>query len=271
MMNVKIVFSDVDGTFLTDDHQVTDRTEYAVDRLLNQKIPFVLVSARMPEAIYPITDKLGIRIPIISYSGGLVLTETENVLYSETIAPKIAVKIIDTIDRRWPQVAINYYTGRRWFVRDNSDWRVKREEDITSANAANGNFNELIEMGMIPNKILIMSEPDESKEMERELGKKFPELNVVRSHPLLLEIMDKSVSKATGIEVMLHHYGLLPEQAIAFGNNYNDVEMLEYVGCGVAMDNAPEPIKKLADDVTDSNDAGGIYTYLVKLGLIDKH
>ena len=76
-MSIKIVFSDIDGTFLTNDHRVTKETEQAVKSLLNKNIPFVLVSARMPEAIYPITKKIGITIPIISYSGGLVLTEKE--------------------------------------------------------------------------------------------------------------------------------------------------------------------------------------------------
>ena len=270
-MSVKIVFSDIDGTFLTNDHNVTDETEYAVNQLLNQNIPFVLVSARMPEAIYPITEKLGIKIPIICYSGGLVLTESEDGLYSRTIDREIAARLIDTIDERWANVTVNYYTGRRWFVRDVNDKRVKREENITNATAYNGDFYELLEIGMLPNKLLMMSEPDDCKQMERELGAMFPELNVVRSSDILLEIMDKNVSKATGIKVMLEHFDFAPEDAIGFGDNYNDVDMFRYVGRGVAMNNAPEPIKEMVHDVTDSNNDSGIYSYLVKEGIINAH
>ena len=93
-------------------------------------------------------------------------------------------------------------------------------------------------------------------------------LNVVRSAPHLLEIMDKSVSKATGIEVLLKHYGYTVDEAVAFGDNYNDIEMLELIPQSVAMANAPDAIKKLAAAVTDSNKVGGIYTYLVKIGVI---
>ena len=71
----RIVFSDSDGTLLTDDKRVTEKTEQAVKGLVQQGIPFVLVSARMPEAIYPITEAMGVKIPLISYSGALVLTE----------------------------------------------------------------------------------------------------------------------------------------------------------------------------------------------------
>ena len=93
-------------------------------------------------------------------------------------------------------------------------------------------------------------------------------MNVVRSAPYLLEIIDKSVSKATGIEVLLKHYGYTVDEAIAFGDNYNDVEILSYIPQSVAMANAPDRVKKLAAAVTDSNEDGGIYTYLAKVGVI---
>ena len=69
----KIVFSDIDGTVLTSQHEVTCQTKEAVKKLVAKDIPFVLVSARMPEAIYPITEDMGIKMPIICYSGAYVL------------------------------------------------------------------------------------------------------------------------------------------------------------------------------------------------------
>ena len=267
-MEVKIVFSDIDGTFLTNDHKVTAQTEKAVKALLDKEIPFVLVSARMPEAIYPITKKLGITIPIISYSGGLVLTEKEEVLYSKTIKTEQVQQVLSEIEHRWPEVTVNYYAGRRWFVRDVNDERVQNEINITSAKAENANFDELIKNQVMPNKILIMCDPPICEEMERELGREFLELNVVRSSKILLEIMDKTVSKATGIEVMLKHFGFKPEEAIGFGDNYNDVEMFKYVGCGVAMGNAPDKIKGIVNEITDTNEESGIYTYLLKKKII---
>ena len=169
--------------------------------------------------------------------------------------------------RRWQDITINYYTGRRWFV-EAIDARVQHEMDITGATAEVTNFDELLSENIFPNKIMIICEPPTCREMEVELGKKFPALNVVRSAPYLLEIMDKSISKATGIQIMLKHYGFTLDEAIAFGDNYNDVEMLELIPQSVAMANAPEAVKKLASAVTDSNEDSGIYTYLVKAGVI---
>lgn len=261
-MKIQIVFSDIDGTFLTDNHKVTEKTVIAVKSLLEKKIPFVLVSARMPEAIYPITEKIGVKIPIISYSGGLVLTEDEKILYDKKILAEDTKKVLQEISLNWSDVTVNYYSGRKWFVRNINDERVIREMKITSATAENADFEKLLEKNILPNKILIMCEPSTCEKMEKELGKKFENLNVVRSSKILLEIMDKTVTKAEGIEVLLKHYNFSAENAVAFGDNYNDVEMLKMVGCGVAMGNAPETVKKISNEVTDSNENEGIYNFL---------
>lgn len=267
-MSIKIILSDIDGTFLTDDKRVTDLTAKAARKIIDNGLKLVLVSARMPEAIYPITDAIGLpRIPVISYSGGLVLTEAEEVLHDKKMPADDTKNILTEIDRRWQDVSLNYYTGRKWYVRT-VDKRVQREIDITQATAEVADFDKLRGENILPNKIMAMCEPPVCKEMEHELGKIFGRLNVVRSAPHLLEIMDKSVSKATGIEILLNHYKISVDEAIAFGDNYNDVEMLEYIPQSVAMSNAPDKVKRLAKFVTDSNENSGIYTYLVKNGII---
>ncbi len=265
---IKIILSDIDGTFLTTDKKTPALHEKAIKAVVAKGLKFVFVSARMPEAIYPITDALGMaHTPVISYSGGLVLTETEEVIFDKKMPADDSAKIIAEMKRRWQDISINYYTGRRWFV-ETIDERVQHEMDITGATAEVAAFDKILSENIFPNKIMIICEPPTCREMEVELGKKFPALNVVRSAPHLLEIMDKSVSKATGIEVMLKHYGFTLDEAIAFGDNYNDVEMLSMIPQSVAMANAPDDVKKLAAAVTDSNEAGGIYTYLANIGVI---
>ncbi len=261
-MSYRIVFSDIDGTFLNSRHEVMPETEQAVKRLLQRQIPFVLVSARMPEAITPITGKIGIKIPMISYSGALVLTREGETLYSHTMPQEPAVRILEEIGQRWPGSVVNYYAGHQWFVRDPQDPAVQREERITGAVSAQADFRELMDRGILPHKLLCMSEPSVNEEMEHELSRAFPELNVVRSSDILLEIMDKGITKSRGIAVLLGHFGLTAQQALAFGDNYNDVDKLQYAGTGVAMGNAPEEIKAIADAVTDTNDHEGIAKYL---------
>lgn len=265
---VKIILSDIDGTFLKVDKSTPELHAKAIKAVVAKGLKFAFVSARMPEAIYPITDALGMaHTPVISYSGGLVLTEDEEVLFDKKISAEDAQNVLAEMNRTWQDITISYYTGRRWVV-EKMDARVQREKENTGTPVEIGNFDALLAENLLPNKIFIRCEPPTCAEMERELGKKFPMLNVVRSAPYLLEIMDKSISKATGIKVLLNHYGFTVDEAIAFGDNYNDVEMLGLIPQSVAMANAPDEVKKLAAAVTDSNEVGGIYNYLVKQGII---
>ena len=205
----RMIFSDIDGTFLTPESKVSPRTAKALHAVLGQGIPFALVSARMPEAIYPITDQLGVTIPIVSYSGAYVLTEDEQLLFSETMVPEPTHRLLDVLESEYADAVVNYYAGRHWYVRDRENERVQTEIRITSAQPIEGNFSERLEAGERPNKILLMAEPALCERAEKDLAARFPEFHVVRSAPFLLEIMDKSVSKATGIDVLLKHYGIL--------------------------------------------------------------
>ena len=268
-MAIKIIFSDIDGTFLNSQKKVTDLTAQTVKSIIAKNLKFVLVSARMPEAIYPITEKIGVKIPVISYNGALILTEDEKILNDKKILAVDAKNILSEMFKSWDDISVGYYAGRKWFVQK-IDERIEYEIKSTKVQTEISNFDELLEKNILPNKIFVRCNPKICEEMEFELGKKFKNLNVVRSAPHLLEVMDKSVSKAEGIKILLNHYGASKDEAIAFGDNYNDIEMLRYIPRSVAMANAPDGVRKFARFVTDSNDDSGIYTYLAKIGLIEK-
>lgn len=265
---IKIILSDIDGTFLDNDKKTPKLHADALKIVTERGIKFAFVSARMPEGIYPITDALNMpHTPVISYSGGLVLTEDEKILFDKKISHDEAKNILAAMRSGWQDITLSYYTGRHWIV-EKIDDRVKREHENTGAPFELGNFAELLSENVLPNKIFVRCPPPTCENMETVLSKEFPALNVVRSAPYLLEVMDKSVSKATGIEVLLKHYGISLDEAIAFGDNYNDTEMLQLIPNSVAMANSPDEIKKIASAVTDSNENGGIYTYLAKIGVI---
>ena len=130
---VKIVFSDIDGTFLTPESKVSPVTAEAVKKLLAKDIPLVLVSARMPEAIYPLTEAIGITIPIISYSGALALTAEGEELGSVTMDGADTARLLDVLASEYQEAVVNYYAGHHWYVKDVANERVQTEVRITSA------------------------------------------------------------------------------------------------------------------------------------------
>jgi len=95
--------------------------------------------------------------------------------------------------------------------------------------------------------------------IESEMKEKFGHLiNVYRSEPFFLELMPHGVDKANSLKELLNHLNLSTEQMISCGDGYNDLSMIEYAGMGVAMANARDEIKKVADYITLSNDDDGI-------------
>ena len=87
------------------------------------------------------------------------------------------------------------------------------------------------------------------------------QVNLYRSNDTLIEIAPKSVSKLTAIRVLIGEKYTLDE-IIAFGDNFNDIEMLKNVGCGIAVANGRQEVKAIADDITLTNTENGVAHYI---------
>ena len=248
----KAVFSDIDGTLLNSQHQITPKTEAAIKNMLKQGIPFIPVSARPPYAITPYTEQLGAQHGMICYSGALILDKNLTALYSVILAPQDLQKL-NTLLADFTHLSISYYAGLDWFCNDvNNDW-IKQESEITglSAKLLQGNLTDV-------HKILIMGSAEEIQRVEPVLKQALPHLSIHRSKDEYLEIMNPAATKAKAIQFMAQHLGINAKQVIAFGDNFNDLDMLQYAGLSIAMGNAPDAIKQVAKEVTATNNEDGI-------------
>lgn len=178
-----------------------------------------------------------------------------------------AEEIISFIEEQNFDLTWCIYSFDQWVVKNKNDSRIIREENIVEAKAVEGNLNT-IEKEEI-HKILCICNPDKTTSYEEIIKAKFPKLSIVKSSPILLEIMAKNITKATAIEKLCELKNISIEKTIAFGDNYNDFEMLTTVKQGFLMDNAPDELKKLIKLHTDSNDNDGIYKALKELSLLD--
>ena len=259
---IRAVFSDVDGTLLNSAHRVTPRTAEWIRKLGEMDIPFVIVSARSPSGIYPIMKRNGFRSALIAYSGALIMDEDRNVLYNRQIPRDLAAGIErffnekkrsdKSFDMSWC-----IYSADDWISPNRSDPRIAREERIVEAQSREGTVEDLAP-GAGVNKFLCICAPGTILEIEKEVKKNFPEVEAVKSSDILLEIMAKGISKADALERYCAHLGITPQETIAFGDNYNDVEMLQAAGISCVMGNAPEAILRRFPLHTADNDHDGI-------------
>ena len=119
-------------------------------------------------------------------------------------------------------------------------------------------------------KILCIGEPNVISSLEKSLKENFFDFEIVRSADFMLEIMQGGVNKAEAVKKLCEIWGVSPKDAAAFGDNYNDREMLLAVGNGYLMDNAPTELKAQIKKHAKDNNRDGIYYALTELGFINE-
>ena len=97
----------------------------------------------------------------------------------------------------------------------------------------------------------------------------YEKYTIVRSAPFFLEFLNKEVNKGVGVEALANSLGIKREEVICMGDAGNDEHMIRYSGFGVAMGNAFEEIKAVADFVTKSNNEDGV-AYVIDQFVLNK-
>lgn len=260
-----IVFTDVDGTLLDAEHRVLAQSCSVIQGLAPLDIPFVLVSARMPEGLYTIQNEIGFTGPLVCYSGAYVLDVQGNELLSKPIALDVALDLKAFLDTELPEVCCSEYGFHTWACDDDTDPRIMNEERITTLKATRAPLSEAFDEQGI-HKFLLMGDPDQIAAAQERISTAYSNLTAVRSSETLCEIMRGDVTKSEGVHVLCDYLGVDIERAIAFGDGRNDIDMLRAVPRSYAMANAPAEVKDSAAGVTElSNDQNGLAVQLEQL------
>lgn len=259
-MTYRAIYSDIDGTLLNRAHRMSPRTLAITRRLAQAGIPIILVSARPPLAITPFTDAIGGKQPLIAFNGALILDGDLNELYSVTL-DDADLHHLETLLENDPAItSINYYQGTHWYSPDPDNFWTVQEGDITGLRATK-------RPASLTNvhKILVMGDAPVIRALQERLKPQFPHLEIHRSKDEYLEIVNKRATKAQAIAFMGERLGVPAAESVAFGDNYNDLDMLRYAGYSVAMGNAPDDIKAECSIVTAPNDEDGLAQVLERL------
>ncbi|AEG41190.1 Cof-type HAD-IIB family hydrolase [Lactobacillus kefiranofaciens] len=265
-MSAKLIFSDIDGTLINDDLQVMPKTRDAIRQQIIKGNIFIPASARLPKGIMTAVGQILGVCPMIAYNGALALDETGRALITRFFDAKKAAEICRYVDKQQNGSAWNIYSGYVWYCAQEKSSLIKHEEEIVNVKATPAKIDQIEKLQGV-HKALIMGKPQELDRMQKELTEKFPDLSFVRSSKTLLEVVLKGVSKASAVKILAQEYKVPLENCIAFGDNYNDEEMLEEVGQPFLMGNAPDELKEKfgAGHVTLDNNHDGIAQVLAKI------
>lgn len=261
-MNYKILCADLDGTLLSTKSDVSAFTISEIQRI-KPTTKIILVSARMPKAMRYIQRDLGIeKEPIICYNGALVL-DNEKEVYSIFIGTATILSLFELTQTYG--IKLGLYYKDEWYAEEISE-RVSKEIHHTKVTPIYRNTYETIidwrERNVGAHKIMLMGTQETIDSITPHLESKFTfEMNIYRSNDTLIEVTPKAISKLSAIEILLNGNDTLNE-VIAFGDNYNDVEMLSHVACSVAVGNAREEVKSIANHITLNNTEEGVAHFL---------
>ncbi len=267
MHTPKILFSDIDGTLLNEARVLSEATIAEFQRI-KDTVPVILISARMPKAMVHLQKMAQLtHFPIIAYNGGLILIDKE-VAFTLEISPDIIAAMMTFNAAQ--KVHFSLYNNDDWYVPQMDYW-ARREQNNTKVKPTVLSNEAVIaswrKEGKGAHKIMCMGNVDDIDNLSAFLEKNFGnQLHVYRSKSTYIEIAPSAISKKTAINFILKklYPSIAISDAVAFGDNYNDVEMLDAVGFGVAVANAKPEVKAVANYNTSAGVADGVAQFIKK-------
>jgi len=272
-MNIRAICTDIDGTLLNKQRELSPRTISAFRRI-SSRIPVILASSRMPSAMRHLQVQLDILDhPLICYNGGYVVyykngTTLPEVYDTVGIPATLASSIYSLVTGT--DIHVSIYHEDEWIAPQADQWTT-REETITKVRARIDDIDTVLRQWEKAkrgaHKLMCMGPEGEISNLQQELEAKFHhDIHIYRSRPTYLELAAKAISKGSALELVLKkHYDLTLQDVMAFGDNYNDVDMIQAAGMGVAVMNARDEVKAVAREITLSSVDDGVAVVVERL------
>ncbi|KZL89914.1 Cof-type HAD-IIB family hydrolase [Clostridium magnum] len=264
MIQYKWCVCDMDGTLLNSKDIISEENEAALKKLQQMGLEVIIASGRVDLLMKPFIKQLNLKGNIICCNGGLIKNiETGEILYSKVMDKGAVREIIDYALGN--NINFLIYTNKVVYSNKNNPKAEKYEKLNMSLSKDLQIPITYIDDSIIKNihnidifKILLVCDNHEIVKVAQKHLSKSDKLTAVSSVKGLLDIMASNTSKGHGLKILSDKLDVDLDKVIAFGDNYNDVEMFQCVGMPIAMGNAEEDVKLQAKYVTKSNDEAGI-------------
>ncbi|WP_028547345.1 Cof-type HAD-IIB family hydrolase [Paenibacillus sp. UNC451MF] len=235
MGNFKLVALDMDGTFLMEDKTISVENRKAVKAAAEAGVTVMFATGRGIPNVLPYVEELNLQSPIVAVNGSEVWSAPGKLHSRNMFNPELIIQM--------RELALKYDT---WY------W----------AYSVNGLFNKERWTNKVWDeqwlKFGYYYEDEPTLNAIRERMIEWGEMEVTNSHPCNIELNPKGISKASGLRQVCELLGIEMSQVIAMGDSLNDVTMIREAGLGVAMGNAQDSVKSLADVVTVTNEEHGV-------------
>ncbi|GGJ95534.1 hydrolase [Lentibacillus kapialis] len=260
-----LIALDLDGTLLTDDKQISMRNREILKKAINDGHIVVIATGRPHRASIDYYRTLELNTPMVNFNGALIHHPTDNkwdVLHNPMpvrTAHRIVnvcydLKVHNILAEVMDTVYMDQYDEKILEI-----FQATRQDSPFTIGSLKNKLQDN------PTSLLIHPKEDNIHTLRQHLDDYHAELIEHRKWGApwnIIEIVKKGLNKAVGLKKIAHYYHIPEERIIAFGDEDNDLEMIDYAGVGVAMGNAIDELKAVAKHVTDSNENDGISMFL---------
>ncbi|WP_100374654.1 Cof-type HAD-IIB family hydrolase [Bacillus sp. FJAT-45037] len=257
-MSKKVVFFDIDGTLLNHNMELPQSAKEAIRSLQDEGVYVAIATGRAPFMFKELQEELGIK-SFVSFNGSYVVVEGEVV--------KKYPLTIEELKRLEEKSKIGNHS---MVFLDHQGATSNRENDQFISESIGGMklpyppYNPTYYHDNEVYQALLFCEKHEEESYVN--GHNY--FDYIRWHPYAIDVLPRGGSKARGIKAVLEHLNIDREHSYAFGDALNDIEMLQFVGMGIAMGNGLDEAKKAANHVTKHIDEDGILHGLRHVGLL---
>ena len=253
--NIKLLALDLDGTLTNDQKQITPRTRAALEAAMERGVTLILASGRPTAGVRPVAEQLDLYRRggcILSYNGGTILDcKSGRILYQERLPAEVVPELCAFAAAQ--DVAIVCYNDQGVITeRPEDPWAMKEGFTNKLPMIRVEDLAKYIDYPV--SKMLITLDPARLDEVCKAGQQQFAgRIDLYPSSPFFIEAVPLGVAKDVSLSHLLESMGLSRENLMACGDGMNDRSMLKFSGVGVAMANAEQPVKDVADYVTQAD------------------
>ncbi|WP_289130543.1 HAD family hydrolase [uncultured Clostridium sp.] len=268
LSKIKLIVSDLDGTFLSSNGELSYQNIISVKSLYNKNINFTLASGRSDLMCASYIKDCNITLPIISSNGALIRNSiNKNIVFKSIIQSSVALKIMNFCkENELDYMSYNldkiFFTEKSLRIEKFKVYNkiaIKNHTDPIVLNFydnKNNTHKNISDEGVL--KILLFTKNKKDLNIATNFLNNIPEISFVLSEKNALDISPKGISKGEALQTLCSYLNIPLENTCVFGDYTNDISMMKLAGISFAMSNSPKYVQDIATFLTDSNDNSGV-------------
>lgn len=266
-MNKKILILDIDGTLTNSKKEITPKTLEALLKVQEAGHTIMIASGRPTHGVKWVSDALQLErfggYELCFNGARITNVKTKEIVYQQVFPKEYIIPLYEYALSH--DMGLVTYEGESVIAGTRIDEHMEFEAKLNHMQLKKvDNFPEYVDFDV--NKCLFTAGVDAAPSLEKELASMYDgKLSIYRSEPFFIEAMPLGVDKAASLERLFSIVGIDKKDTIACGDGFNDMSMIQYAGVGVAMANAQDTVKEVADVITKkTNDEDGLLEIIEK-------